>query len=430
MSKGPGFMFFVGAALVVGASIEGCRGTNNPSPEALGGAGESCTKTADCASGLACIGDVCVSKASIAANASDGGVIYAPEGGAVVVVSDGGGAAEAAPSARVSDLGESCSSSRDCAAGLVCIPALSGTGGTCDLASYGLKPTGKTCSGECVTGADCCELPVGILGPAIKTCQDVLTNVLMGNSAQCASADPSSPLGGNCFLYSTYCATCATKNVWSCTGNQCVYDLPCTNTGVAPDCPSETRTGRALSPFCDVVAGKCPSTPRGVCNSSGDCDGQVSADSAGSCVGGDCSCFQGACYISCASTLDCRQGYSCDATSKVCMQNGVCSSDAQCADQTGVVDAKCASGACKLPCMSDRECGASGLLRSPSSDAGGFGGKVCGSDGFCDDLGCASDADCQELNHNMNPGSNAVNFFCATPPVTPVIPAPASAITN
>jgi hypothetical protein len=378
-----------------------------------------------------CIADVCGVKGAPGVAAIDAGVVFSPDAGVVAPPVDAGGqAAEAAsPPPRVSDLGESCASTSDCGAGLVCVPAVSG-GGTCDLASYGLTPTGKTCSGECVTGADCCELPLNIV-MGVKTCEDLLA-ALTGNTTQCASTTLGSDVDVECFIYSTYCATCATSNVWTCTANQCVYSASCQNSGVEGDgCPDQTRTGRALSPFCDPATSHCQSAPRGICNTSSDCDGKGTTDSAGTCRGGDCTCYQGGCYLSCASTLDCVQGYGCNTTSNLCVQNGTCSSDADCADQTGVVDAKCVSGACKLPCTSDRQCGGSGLVPGPASDAGGgFRGKVCGSDGFCDDLGCATDADCQELDANLNPGDNPVNFFCVTPPATAPTPAPASAITN
>ena len=69
----------------------------------------------------------------------------------------------------------------------------------------------------------------------------------------------------------------------------------------------------------------------------------------------------------------------------VCTQSGTCSSDAQCASQTGALNAKCVSGACRMSCTSDRDCGGSGLVPG-SGDAGAFGGQVCGTDGFCEPL--------------------------------------------
>ncbi len=420
----------VGITFAVAASIGGCSSSSSGSG-VRSGAGQSCTTTADCSTGLACFADVCATAGSIEPGVVDAGVVFALDAGGAVAPADASPASEAAPPPRLSDLGESCSSLADCAEGLVCVPSLSGAGGVCDLASYGLTPTGKTCSGECVTGADCCELPLGVASQnQVKTCQDVL-GALMGNTTQCATAIVGSQVSADCFLYSTYCSTCATGNVWSCAGNQCVYNLPCQTNGTdVGGCPTATRTGRVLSPFCDPSTGKCQTPPRGICDIGSDCDGKGASDGAGTCRGGDCTCYLGGCYISCASTLDCAQGYSCDTTSSLCTQDGTCSSDAQCADQTAVVNAKCVGGACKLPCMADRDCGASGLLRNPTSDAGGFGGQVCGSDGFCDDLGCASDADCREQGANMNADAGTLNYFCVTPPAPSSMPAAASAITN
>jgi hypothetical protein len=89
-----------------------------------------------------------------------------------------------------------------------------------------------------------------------------------------------------------------------------------------------------------------------------------------------------------------------------------------------MANAKCVSGSCKEPCTTDHDCGGSGLVPG----GGTYAGQICGSDGFCQQVGCTTDADCQELNHNMNPGSSTLNYFCATPLTSP--PTPVSAITN
>ncbi len=428
------FAFFLGAAIAAVATVGGCSGDDS-SPGVLSAQGESCARTADCKSGLACIDDRCVTPGTStpgnSAGESDGGtVVVSPtDAGEAPATGLGIKGAEAGLPPRLSALGEACSVTGDCASGLVCIPAASGMGGTCDLASYSLMPTGKTCSGECATAADCCELPPGgVAGNAmIKTCQDILGLLLADNTAQCATAMAGSPLALACFAYTTYCSTCATSNLWSCTSSQCVFTATCQNNGpTIGGCAAQTRTGRPLPQFCDMTMNKCFNNARGVCNTGADCDGKGSADSAGTCRGGDCACFQGGCYFSCASVLDCPQGYGCDTASKLCKPNGECGSDAQCASQTGVVNAKCVTGACKFPCTSDHDCGSSGLV---AGGAASFGGKVCGSDGFCDDLGCTTDADCQELNHNMNPGNSTLNYFCATP-LASAPPPPVSAITN
>jgi len=441
MKKSPGFWFpllgLLGAPLAATGAVGGCSSSSSQ-PAVLSAAGESCTRTADCGSGLVCVEDTCVVKGAPPPGFAEGGAIFPLEAGVGAAAPAGheeGGVPEAAPSPRVSDLGESCLNTSDCGAGLVCVPSASGAGGTCDLASYGLQATGKTCSGECVTGADCCELPVGITltAGAVKTCQDIVTLVLGGNTNQCGpdASAPSPDVGVACFLYATYCAPCATSGVWSCNASQCVYGGACQNNGVVyGGCPSQTRTGRPLSPFCDTTANKCQSTGGlGVCDVASDCNGKGTTDGAGTCRGGDCTCYEGACYLSCASTLDCAQGYTCDATTTLCTKSGTCSSDAQCASQTGTLNAKCVSGACKLSCTSDRDCGGSGLVQG-AGDAGAFVGQVCGTDGFCEPLGCATNADCQEANHNMNPGGSKVNYFCVTPPAPIATPTPASAITN
>jgi hypothetical protein len=438
MLESSGYVFSWLAALAAGvavlAPIGGCSSSGSPAPQ-LSAEGESCSRTADCASGLVCIADSCVPRTTGPVAIDAGVVVVVSEAGAPAAAAgaERGGVPEAAPPPRMGGRGESCAIASDCETGLVCVPSASGVGDVCDLASYGLTPTGKTCSGECATGADCCELPLDttIGTTAVKTCQDVLGVVLAGNTTQCASAVPGSDVGVGCFVYATYCSTCATSNVWSCSAGQCVYGGTCQNSGVElGGCPGETRTGRPLSPFCDTTAGKCQVTPLGICNRPADCDQKGTSDGAGTCRGGDCTCYQGGCYFSCASTLDCGQGTTCNTAMKLCLQSGTCSSDARCASQLGVVNAKCVGGSCKISCTSDRQCGGSGLLQNPGSDAGSFGGKVCGSDGFCQDLGCASDADCQELDHNMNPGGSTLNYFCVTPPASPAAPVPASAITN
>lgn len=428
------FAYLSCGALAALVAVAGCS-SDDSSSGAASGAGESCTRTADCKSGLACIDDRCVDAASGPGGSDGGAIVVLPDSGGPPVstgapgAAEGGALPEAAPPPRLGALGESCLVTADCASNLVCVPAASGVGGTCDLASYGLMATGKTCSGECATPADCCELPTGgVAGMAnIKTCQDVLALLLTDNTAQCATAQAGSTVALGCFAYTTYCSTCATGNVWSCTSSQCVYNLSCQNDGpTVGGCPTQTRTGRALGQYCDKTTSKCFNNAKGFCNTGADCDGKAAEDAAGTCRGGNCVCYQTLCYLACASNLDCPQGYGCDTGSKLCTQNGVCGSDTQCASQTGVVNAKCVSGACELPCTSDHDCGPSGAV---ASGAGSFGGQVCGTDGYCHELGCTTDADCRELTHNMNPGNSPLNFFCATP-IAPAPPTPVSAITN
>lgn len=431
MTKFSGIACLAGAAMAIGVSLGGCSSSSGSPVAVPSAAGESCARTADCGSGLVCIGDTCVAKGTTL-DAGGSMTTVTPDSGAAAAMDAGTPVPEAAPP-RLGSIGESCLTQADCTQGLACVPfSPYGGGGVCDLGSYGLTPSGKTCSGECNAATDCCQLPLNttVGATSVKNCQDILTLVLSNDAAVCtASPAPaaSSAVGVGCFLYATYCsATCAN---WSCTSNQCVYNAGCQNSGVELNgCPSVTRTGRSLNaPVCDTTAHTCKPTPTlGVCNMDSDCDGKGTNDAAGTCRGGDCTCYQQGCYFSCTSDLNCHQGYSCNAATKLCTLNAKCSLDADCAASTEVANAKCSMGACKVPCTDDHQCGGSGAFTSPYLSA--FGGEVCGADGFCDPIGCQGDSDCQ--NSASNPGGNAVHLFCATPPVSPATTVVTSAVTN
>jgi hypothetical protein len=309
----------------------------------------------------------------------------------------------------------------------------------CDVGSYGLTPTGKTCSGECSTGADCCELPtnVGTIGAtAVHTCQDILTSVLSGNTSQCTQSPTyNSAIGIGCFYYATYCSTCAANDIWSCTANKCVYNHSCQNTAnVLNGCPTESRTGVGLTSTCDVASNTCKSaTVAGTCSVDADCDGKTVADEATyTCRGGSCTCYAQnggplGCYLKCANDLDCCQGYECDAAgTKLCVENSGCSTDADCTTQTGMVNAKCSMGSCKTTCKTDHDCSASGVVSNPVFGGTSFSGDVCGADGFCAPLGCASDTDCE----NSGTGVSTLPMFCVTPATAPAVTVHASAVMN
>ncbi len=139
---------------------------------------------------------------------------------------------------------------------------------------------------------------------------------------------------------------------------------------------------------------------------------QVVDTASTTCQDGDCTCYQGSCYLACATSLDCRGGYSCDPMKKVCVQ-GSCTADADCVLQIGDVLAKCQSGACKKPCTTDHDC-------SPAGDISGttFNGTVC-QGGICTTLGCTSDIDCTGTLHE----------FCVPAPAAAAVNV-ASAVTN
>jgi hypothetical protein len=389
-----------GMAAASVAVAMGCGSSSSSAqPSALG---ESCTRTSDCQSGLVCVADTCFAKAPVI----DAG---AEAGEAGLTTSSG---------PQLGQIGEACQTSRDCASPLACV--VSGGSSVCDIVSYGLTPGGKTCSGECETAADCCELPVDALVDAFgetevlgdagvftfvepRTCQDIVQLFLGGNAASCSGHPLSTAIARACFYYQTYCTCAATT--WTCTAsNQCAYAAACTAGNAANTlggCPSETRTARALTSTCGL-ANTCQV---GGCSKDSDCEGTAVSDLSESiCQGGDCTCNGGACYIACAKDIDCQAGYACNTTTKVCSPT-VCMTNSDCVSQTGEVRAQCQAGACKLPCATDHDCSPSGDL----TGTGTFNGTVCGSAGFCVPFGCTSDADCD---------TGSVHTFCVTPPAT------------
>jgi hypothetical protein len=176
MIKFSGITFFAGAVVAVAATLGGCGSSSSSAPNtAIGALGESCTRTADCSSGLVCIEDTCVAKGTTINDAgviigADGGIVVAPDAGSAP---DSGIPVEAAPP-HLGVIGDNCSTTLDCGPGLSCVSTspYGYGGGTCDVTNFGIVPSGKTCSGECNTGADCCELPLNVTigAVAIHTC--------------------------------------------------------------------------------------------------------------------------------------------------------------------------------------------------------------------------------------------------------------------
>jgi hypothetical protein len=405
------FVFGMDCARFAGLLAAIAAGCTSSSNEPVGGAlGESCTRKADCQSGLACVANVCGGMHPIGAAGLDGSAdASGPEAGA-----DAGGAESGIDEGAQSGLGrigEVCQTSRDCASGLDCVPSPGGAS-VCDIVSYGVMAGSKTCSGECSTATDCCDLPPGLslsgtndagVFVSASNCQDILLVLLGGNTSVCATHPlPGSSAASACFFYQTYCGCAA--NTWSCSSGRCIYTASCQGTfaNTLGGCPSFTRTRSALNTTCDMPGNTCR-TASSACSTAADCDGLFVTDTVGvTCRGGDCACYTGACYLKCARDLDCQSGYSCDASKKLCVP-APCSNDAECFSRLGKARAKCKAGTCGIPCSVDHDC-------SPSGDIPGqpFNGTVCGTDGVCAPVGCASDADCS--------GAAGPRLFCVTPP--------------
>ncbi len=434
-------------AAAVGVGLVGC-GSSSSSPGAAGSAaGQSCTKTADCASNLVCISNTCFLAA---------GTTTSVDGGGQDSSTSADGSTTVTPQTGPEQLGQACAASADCAAGLTCVPFSSAVGGLCDYASFGVSPdagtTGKVCGGECVTASDCCELPppgysesatlysysdagAYLGGPGVTVYADQCAAILQGlggSTAACSSLSPSNPNNAAtsrlCYYYQTYCAsTCATN--WSCNNNACVYTAGCTVGATSESsgaCAYYSRTGRQLGATCTATtdagtAGSCAAAAT-TCTTSASCNGlaiadpQVVENQGTICAGGDCSCVQNKCYFSCAQDIDCAGGYSCNATSHLCTKatptGCMTNNDCVTVSVAGMgADAKAicntTTHACAVPCTTDHDCSlSSGAVPS----LGRFSGYVC-SAGYCTTVSnsagsCSTNADCQGM------AAGAVNTFC------------------
>ncbi|MGH7268810.1 MAG: hypothetical protein ACREJ3_00125, partial [Polyangiaceae bacterium] len=274
----------LGLALAASAGIAaaGCGTTNNiSSGGGTSGLGQSCQRTFDCASGLVCEANICLTAASADASTSDGSA--AGDGGSTIVT------------AHLGLVNESCQRSSDCSSPLACVSD------RCEPVSYGLTVTGKSCTGECNTAADCCEIPanlyVGYLGSWYGTapdgglgpyhpelaasyvrCEDLLA-YLGGSTAVCGTptAQTYSGPATACFDYGAYCSCAA--NTWACNSNMCAFTAPCSTPGlggsVVNGCPTQTRTGRALSSTCSAQPGGAMGTCAGGCVTPADCAGTI-----------------------------------------------------------------------------------------------------------------------------------------------------------
>ena len=228
----------------------------------------------------------------------------------------------------------------------------------------GHAPTGKTCTGECKTAADCCEIPVNlVIGATIyHNCNDIQNQVIGGSAATvCAglTAGDTSTTGLGCFYFNAYCNGCS--GAWTCDSNHlCQYTNDCAASGLSyKGCAAKSRTGRTTG-FVSTCssAGKCSGTATATgCIADTDCAGLAyipfSATYANNATcraptssGGttDCTCYQHQCYLACSNDLECATGYKCDAGTKLCTPTGACGSDAQCATILGDITAKCTSG--------------------------------------------------------------------------------------
>jgi len=267
---------------------------------------------------------------------------------------------DAAP-ARLSNLGESCRSSGDCAGAYVCVQS------ACSVANTGISPTSNQCVfTQCTTAKDCC--PAQVVPQA--TCD------LYNTTCQ---ADPTSI---DCTYYQTECVCDETKH--SCTGGVC----------------------------------------GSVCTADTDCTGTQSHCLSGACVqcttndqclqtGYVCS-KENTCVSSCTARADCPAFYDCPNAPSYCQFVG-CANDRECEVARGSAQAYCDSNkVCQVgSCSSDSTC------FHPQTSAGApitagtniYAYQVCVS-GRCQNAGCGTDDECKaflatDINASNNPHATA-----------------------
>jgi hypothetical protein len=323
-----------------------------------------------------------------------------------------GGTVTPPPSPALGQLGETCVLPTDCDTGLTCVPsAATGNLGVCSYTDSGLTATGKSCSAECRTAADCCELPLGIVAGA-KSCAD-LANDLSGVDCD----DPGS-FALQCFVQKVYCNCTGTE--WDCTAGSCTYIAHCEVSGLDTDgCATLSRSGRGLTSTCndDGLCAPVPGEPQ--CTKDADCETLTITDDADfdTCSPGECACYKrgGTCYRRCAKDLDCPVDTACDTTTHICMSAPECKVDSDCQRKFADIDYRCMEGGvCKETCANDLDCN-----KGDISDGGLE--QVCNDDHVCQELGCANDVDCND---------GAVRMFCEKNAAVTTVPVPHSAITD
>jgi len=212
------------------------------------------------------------------------------------------------PTARISQKGEACQVTNDCAGGLACIPVPGGAVSICTVATFQITQTARECAViDCTTAADC--------SPTLPSSCPNLLNA-------CA-ADAGSSSVTACQQYDLLCKP--DTNKIDCVQNKCIN--------------------------------KCTSDVECVSSSAGrKCAGGVCVQCAGD---SDCSngqqCLSGTCQSPCQTDGDCAGFNRCNAGK--CVESG-CQTDRECVAATKNVEATCGTdGKCIVPCQTDLECG-------------------------------------------------------------------------
>jgi hypothetical protein len=280
--------------------LAGCK---NESELARGGAGESCTRRADCADGLLCVAQVCA---------------VSPDAGTPLPSGEGG----------------DCRARSDCQAGLTC------NANRCAPAMVGVDPDNRYGGrGESCTAKNDCE---GELACVTNTCREVTLSLSHTakdcHRIECAEAEDcctSFVPNANCDAYRDNCETdpifCNTyRSLCECS-EECVDEMCVV---AAPGCSMDAECTSSQTPYC--VDSRCR---------------QCNVDS--SCPGAGTQCVDGVCMAACAIDENCPLLHTCEDS--VCIEVG-CTTDRECVFATGDSLAVCIDGDCRVPCDDDTDC--------------------------------------------------------------------------
>jgi len=329
--------------------------------------------------------------------------------------------------ANLSQLGESCERTADCADSLACY------GGACRPSDAKITPNSKVCKViQCEAAADCCTTS-------------------FTPSASCATAQ--SLCAQDATNYASYCKTAAgptctcNESQWDCTNNlcksiQCSADADCCSTFTASSscttyadyCAQDATTYASYCTLangptckCDVTARKCNNnqcTTVQKCTTKSDClTGLADVCSEGVCVqcavdtdcGSTQKCIGNTCVSpQCLTDIDCPAFSKCESDN-TCKAVG-CASDRECIAYTSNFLAVCnKSGTpvptCEVSCQNDAQC-SSGTTTTTTTTGKKL--SVCVS-GKCQNPGCETDEECKILHpeYSTYQGAKAV---CTTAP--------------
>ncbi len=260
---------------------------------------------------------------------------------------------------RLSQQGESCRSSGDCAGSLLCISQ------TCTAGDVSISPQTNQCSLiACTTAADCCTINTGADCTALNTaCQ--------------AAADPATDF--NCIDYNDECCPQSAIALLACTNglcqNKCTVDTDCPVGGGLTHCSGGTCV-RCL------VATDCAANQT-------------------------CTTDTHTCVASCQTDGECPALQHCE--SNHCVVVG-CANDRECVAYTLSPTSTCdlTTHRCSAKCTNDAECLDNGVVQTGLN----YAYQVC-INGNCQNAGCQSDDECKDLLKTRI--SATVSAVCAAP---------------